>query len=281
MSCPSPIATVPPRSLPSSPASPSMAPSPAPASIRTTSPSMASMSTTASTGQFGAIVGNAPVDSVQEFRGITAGELATAGEGGGGQYELVTSSGTNQFHGPLVEYHRDTDLEANNWFNNNDGVARPPLIRNQFGGNVGGPILKNKLFFFFDYNGRRDTLSNLVERTVPMDCFRNGTISYINSGGTTSTLNSAQVAAHDPSGIGFDQDLPHLRRQALSGSQRPLRRGRRHHQHRGLPFQRPLPLRRERLRRAHRLQPHQHHEALHRRPRCPHQQHPGGDPVPR
>jgi len=163
------------------------------------------------TGNFGAIVANAPVDSVQEFRGTTAGEMASAGEGGGGQYELVTRSGTNQFHGSLVEYHRDTDLEANNWFNNNAGVARPPLIRNQFGGNVGGPILKNKLFFFFDYNGRRDTLSNLVERTVPMDGFRNGTIAYCNNTSATScaqsTLSSAQVAAHDPSGIGFDQDM--------------------------------------------------------------------------
>jgi hypothetical protein len=164
------------------------------------------------TGNFGAIVANAPVDSVQEFRGTTAGELASAGEGGGGQYELVTRGGTNQFHGSLVEYHRDTDLEANNWFNNNSGVARPPLIRNQFGGNFGGPILKNKLFFFFDYNGRRDTLSNLVERTVPMDGFRNGAIAYCNNtspanGCVQSSLSSAQVAAHDPSGIGFDQDM--------------------------------------------------------------------------
>ena len=164
------------------------------------------------TGNFGAIVANAPVDSVQEFRGTTAGELASAGEGGGGQYELVTRGGTNQFHGSLVEYHRDTDLEANNWFNNNSGVARPPLIRNQFGGNFGGPILKNKLFFFFDYNGRRDTLSNLVERTVPMDGFRNGAIAYCNNtspanGCIQSSLSSAQVAAHDPSGIGFDQDM--------------------------------------------------------------------------
>lgn len=156
------------------------------------------------TGDFGAIVANAPVDSVQEFRGVTASPLASAGEGGGGQYELVTRGGTNQFHGAAVEYHRDTDLEANNWFNNNAGVGRPPLIRNQFGGNVGGPILKNKLFFFFDYNGRRDTLSNLVERTVPMDGFRSGTLAYLNAGGSVSTLNSAQVAAHDPQGIGFD-----------------------------------------------------------------------------
>ncbi|HEX4022328.1 MAG TPA: TonB-dependent receptor [Acidobacteriaceae bacterium] len=159
------------------------------------------------TGNFGDIVANAPVDSIQEFRGVTASPLSSAGEGGGGQFELITRSGTNKFHGALVEYHRDTDTEANDWFNNNAGVPRPPLIRNQFGGNIGGPLLKNKLFFFFDYNGRRDTLSNLVERTVPLNAFRNGTVSYINSAGGLSALSSAQVAALDPKGIGFNKPL--------------------------------------------------------------------------
>jgi len=162
------------------------------------------------TGQFGTIVGNAPVDSVQEFRGVAAGDLPTAAGGGGGQYELVTRGGTNTFHGALVEYHRDTDLEANDWFNNNANVPRPPLIRNQFGGNFGGPIIKNKLFFFFDYNGRRDTLSNLTERTVPLDSFRSGNISYINASDGVGTLNSAQVAALDPQGIGFNSALQGL-----------------------------------------------------------------------
>jgi len=162
------------------------------------------------TGNFGAIVANAPVDSVQEFRGVTAGPLSSAGEGGGGQFELVTRSGTNKFHGAAVEYHRDTDLEANDWFNNNAGVPRPPLIRNQFGGNFGGPILKDKLFFFFDYNGRRDTLSNLVERTVPINAFRAGDVSYINTSGATVALTPAQVTALDPAGLGFNQPLESL-----------------------------------------------------------------------
>lgn len=161
------------------------------------------------TGQFGAIVARAPVDSVQEFRGVTAGDLSSAAGGGGGQYELVTKSGTNSFHGSLVEYHRDTDLEANDWFNNNavPKVPRPPLIRNQFGGDIGGPVLKDRLFFFFDYNGRRDTLSNLVNRTVPLDSFRNGTLTYVNDSNNLETLSSAQVAAFDPLGVGFNSDL--------------------------------------------------------------------------
>ena len=160
------------------------------------------------TGQFGGIVANAPVDSVQEFRGVTAGPLSSEGQGGGGQYQLVTKSGTNQFHGALVEYHRDTDLEANDWFSNNNGVPRPPLIRNQFGGNVGGPIWRQKAFFFFDWDSRRDTLSNIEDRTVPIGTnttgYRGGEVSYINSSDSIETLNAAQVAALDPNGVGWD-----------------------------------------------------------------------------
>jgi hypothetical protein len=156
------------------------------------------------TGSFGAIVGNAPVDSVQEFRGVTAGPLSSAGQGGGGQFELVTRSGTNKFHGALVEYHRDTDLEANDWFNNENGVPRAPLIRNQFGGNLGGPVKHDKLFFFFDYNGRRDTLTNIEDRTVPLDTYRAGNVSYVNTAGAVSTLSPTQVAALDPQHVGFD-----------------------------------------------------------------------------
>lgn len=172
------------------------------------------------TGQFGSIVANAPVDSVQEFRGVSAGFLSDSAGGGGGQFELVTKSGTNAFHGALVEYHRDTDLEANDWFNNNavPTVPRPPLIRNQFGGDIGGPIIKDKLFFFFDYNGRRDTLSNLVNRIVPLDSFRgvNGAppvVQYVNSSNQIESLpqtapaGQQSVQSFDPLGAGFNADL--------------------------------------------------------------------------
>ena len=159
------------------------------------------------TGSFGTIVANAPVDSVQEFRGVTAGPLSSAGQGGGGQFELVTRSGTNKFHGALVEYHRDTDLEANDWFNNDTGQSRPPLIRNQFGGNLGGPAKHDKLFFFFDYNGRRDTLTNIVDQTVPLDSYRGGEVSYVNTSNAVVPLSPAQVTALDPSKIGFNAAL--------------------------------------------------------------------------
>ena len=176
------------------------------------------------TGQFGVVVGDAPVDSVQELRAVTANPLASEGQGGGGQFTMVTKSGTNSFHGALFEYHRDTWTEANNWFANNVGVPRAPLIRNQFGGNVGGPILKNKAFFFFEYNGRRDNQGVQVTNTVPMDSFRQGNISYIKKTDSTGatclgtsrkdttpdcigTIDSAQVAQLDPQRIGFSSAL--------------------------------------------------------------------------
>ncbi len=154
-----------------------------------------------------AIVANAPVDSVQEFRGTVAGLLANAGPGGGGQFQLVTKSGTNKFHGDVNEYHRNTITTANDWFNNDAGVPRPALIRNQFGGNLGGPIWRDKLFFFFDYDGSRIAQAAGTERNVPLDSYRNGIIQYINTAGTLSQLTPAQVAALDPLHIGFDAPL--------------------------------------------------------------------------
>ena len=174
-----------------------------------------------STGQAFAVIGKAPVDSIQEFRGVVSGFLSDSGLGGGGQFAMVTKSGTNSFHGNLNEYNRNTDFTANTYFNKISGTARPALIRNQFGGAIGGPILHNKLFFFFDYNNSRIIQNAQVTRTVPLDSFRNGIVSYINNSidpatGKTclnssrqnvnatciSQLTPTQVKAMDPAGIG-------------------------------------------------------------------------------
>ena len=133
------------------------------------------------TGQAFAVVGNAPVDSIQEFRAETANPLADTGRSSGGQIQLSTKSGTNSFHGGVSEYHRNTATAANSFFNNQNGIPRAKLIRNQFGANLGGPIKKDKLFFFFDYEGRRDARGDNVLRIVPLDSFRNGQVAYINS----------------------------------------------------------------------------------------------------
>jgi hypothetical protein len=159
------------------------------------------------------IVGGAPVDAVQEFRGTVGGQRINGGPGGGGQFQMVTKSGTNQFHGNINEYHRDTTTTANDWFLNNAGVARPALIQNQFGGNIGGPIVKDKLFFFFNFYDQRIAKSTGVQRIVPLDSYRNGNVSYIKAGCPASsrrdtngdcigTLTSSQVKDMDPAGIG-------------------------------------------------------------------------------
>jgi hypothetical protein len=156
-------------------------------------------------------VGNTPLDSISEVHAIVAGNDATLGRSAGGQIELVTKSGTNEWHGSASDFNRTTDLAANDYFNNLAGVSRPPLIRNQFGGDLGGPILKNKLFFFFDYLGLHQTQSQQVQDVVPLAALRNGELNYINNGSgcsaastiasqptCISTLTSAQVAALDP-----------------------------------------------------------------------------------
>jgi len=165
------------------------------------------------------VVSKAPVDSVQEFRGTVAGQLASNGPGSGGQFQLVTKSGTNAFHGLLYEYHRDAQLQANTWFNNNAAtpIRKAPLIQNQFGGNLGGPILKDKLFFFFDFAESRILASTPTLVTVPLDSYRNGTINYVNnSAGCTNaarlnttpncitSLTPTQIAASDPQHQGIN-----------------------------------------------------------------------------
>lgn len=168
------------------------------------------------------IVGGASVDSIQEFRGTVAGFQNNSGPGSGGQFNLVTRSGTNAFHGNLYEYHRDRTTVANDWFNKfvTPQIARPQLIRNQFGGSLGGPILHDKLFLFVNANFFRQASSSPVSRTVPLDSFRNGLVSYINNGAgcgrasrqnTTPScitqLTSAQTKALDPAGAGFNPAL--------------------------------------------------------------------------
>ena len=101
-------------------------------------------------------------DSVQEFRVTTATPTATQGRSSGGQVSLITRTGNNQWHGSLYHFHRNTVTTANDFFNNRSGVERPKLLRNLFGGSVGGPIAEDRAFFFYNYEGRRDAKGKVV-----------------------------------------------------------------------------------------------------------------------
>ena len=95
-------------------------------------------------------------DTLQEFVIQTSQYDASQGRVAGGIVAAVTKSGTDEFHGNLYEFFRNTVLDANNYFLNNSGVSRPPYERNQFGGTLGGPIKKDRVWFFVSYQGSRE-----------------------------------------------------------------------------------------------------------------------------
>ena len=191
------------------------------------------------TGQAFVTIGNLPIDSVQEFRAVTSNPNASEGRSSGGQIQLATRSGTNQFHGSLREYYRGEAFAANTFFNNRNGVERPALQRHQFGGSLSGPLPffnfgeggplfrsgKDRLFFFFDYEGRRDDSEGAQSRTVPLPHFREGRVGYILATSTTTGaacpstarldtrpdcigfVNQAGLQTLDPRGVGFNASL--------------------------------------------------------------------------
>src|SRR5882762_9743192 len=125
------------------------------------------------------------LDSLQEFRVTTGDADADSGRSSGAQVNLVTKSGTNSFHGSVYEYHRPTLTTANDWFNKKAqltaGLPNRPgkILRNTFGASVGGPIKKDRIFFFGAYEGQRKAETTQLTRTVPSDNLRNGLISYL------------------------------------------------------------------------------------------------------
>lgn len=106
-------------------------------------------------------------DAMEEFRVETSTFAAEFGRAPGGQIIISTRSGTNEFHGGLFEYFRNDKLDANDWFANAAGLPRAPERQNDFGGFLGGPILRNKTFFFFSYEGLRLRLPQTTVVRVP------------------------------------------------------------------------------------------------------------------
>jgi hypothetical protein len=122
------------------------------------------------------------VEAVQEFKIVQNNFTAEEGFSGNTYINMVLRSGTNNFHGDVYEFLRNDKLDANNWFSNASGGKLPPLRRNQFGGTIGGPIRKDKTFFFFDYDGTREHYGQTHNEAVPSAAERTGDFSELCGG---------------------------------------------------------------------------------------------------
>jgi hypothetical protein len=150
------------------------------------------------------------LDSVQEFRVTTANYNADQGTGSGAQVALITKSGTNKLHGSLYEYHRNTITSANDYFVKEaevrSGAPNVPdkLIRNIFGVSLGGPIRKDRLFLFANYEGTRRREEESTVRTIPSPSLCAGNINYQDASGNLVTVAPSQLQQLDPLGIGIN-----------------------------------------------------------------------------
>jgi Carboxypeptidase regulatory-like domain len=147
------------------------------------------------------------IDAIQEFNVEQNNFSADTGFSGGTVINVILRSGTNQFHGSLYEFFRDGSLDANNWFNNASNIPIPPLRYNDFGGTIGGPIRKDKTFFFFDYEGSREGEMATYTAGVPSAAEKGGDFSGLcgepNGPAPGATFN-AQGMCSNPNGQLWD-----------------------------------------------------------------------------
>ncbi len=148
------------------------------------------------------------LDSVQEFRVTTTNYGADEGRSSGAQVTLVTKSGTDKFHGSLYEYLRNTATSANDYFVKlaelRSGLPNTPpkLNRNIYGVSLGGPVIKQRFFFFANWEATREREEQSVVRTIPTATLRQGIIQYQNANGGISTLTPQDITALDPLHLG-------------------------------------------------------------------------------
>ncbi|MGI8990873.1 MAG: carboxypeptidase regulatory-like domain-containing protein [Bryobacteraceae bacterium] len=143
------------------------------------------------------------VDSTEEFKVQTNGMSAEFGRTSGGVISMISKSGTNLYHGSLFEFLRNDKLNANDFFTNKAGKPRTPSRVNQFGGTVGGPLKKDKLFFFFNYEGYRERTSSLETITAPNAAQRSGDFSGLKTGaGQLITIYDPSTTVPDPANPG-------------------------------------------------------------------------------
>ncbi|MBM3784884.1 MAG: hypothetical protein FJW30_11025 [Acidobacteria bacterium] len=159
------------------------------------------------------------VDATEEFRLIVRNPSAEYGRTGGGVINLISKAGTNEFHGSLYEFHRNKSLRANDFFSNRAGRARPALVFNQWGATVGGPIKKDRTFFFFNWEQFAQRTAATTIRSVPTSLQRNGDFSE------TRTAANALIQVFDPLSTRLDPANPANRiRDSFPGNRIPANR---------------------------------------------------------
>ena len=150
-------------------------------------------------------------EAVEEFKVEQTNFSAEYGFSGGSVVNMVTRSGTNKFHGSGYDFVRDQIFDANNWFNDHYGVPIAPLRRNNYGFTIGGPIVTNKTFFFFDFDALRATTMSTVQAGVPSDLMRAGNFGEVctQQGGSFDSTGLCNVQAGqlwDPYSGTYDPD---------------------------------------------------------------------------
>lgn len=133
-------------------------------------------------------------DNVAEFS-ITTSVAGADNAGGATTVRMVTPSGTNKFTGSVYEFNRDAKFAANSFFNNASNLPKPELSRHQFGGRVGGPIDRDRMFFFFNYEGFRQQTQTAQNLTIPANAdFYNGVFRYVDLAGNVQSVNVLQLS---------------------------------------------------------------------------------------
>jgi hypothetical protein len=154
-----------------------------------------------------------PAETVQEFRVVTASPTSEFSRSQGGEVAVLTKSGTNTLHGSAYEYYFGSTLDANTWQLDTLGKNKPHSVNNRFGGSVGAPIWKNKLFVYGNYEGRRFYQNSTITQLVPTATAREGILRFKDSTGATVQYNlnpangpissACSGGACDPRGIGM------------------------------------------------------------------------------
>jgi hypothetical protein len=155
------------------------------------------------------------VEAVDEFRVGVSNSNSTFNKGSGGQVTLIGKSGANKFNGSLFSYLQNSAFNANTWDNNHLGLKKPHVEDNRFGGYLGGPILKDKLFFFMEYEARRYPETFQITSIVPTPALASGILQFKDGAGNINAYNLASstacgangVAACDARGLGISPTM--------------------------------------------------------------------------